>query len=72
MTGTCLELDGDAEVSFEGEELRWQPALACYEAELAGNRTRGTFRLVNTEDAAYSNSVRMTPTDFPAEVEIVE
>lgn len=66
-TGTRLELDGDAGVSFEGEDLNWQQALAYYEVELAGFRESGSFRFVNTEGAAFANAVAITPTDFPAE-----
>lgn len=66
-TGTRLELDGDAGVSFEGEDLNWQQALAYYEVELAGFRESGSFRFVNTEGAAFTNAVAITATDFPAE-----
>lgn len=66
-TGTRLELDGDAGVSFEGEDLEWQQTLAYYEAEFSGFRESGSFRFVNTEGAAFTNGVTVTPTDFPAE-----
>lgn len=61
LTGTKLELDQPATVSFNGDELTWNNALAYYEREYAGLVGSGTFSYTDLEDNTFVNSISMKP-----------
>ena len=70
--GTPLDLTAPSEVRFNGELLARQVQLGTgfvsYERTFAGQVTTGTFRFVDTEGEAYSNSVTLRPVAFPASI----
>lgn len=70
--GTPLDLTSPSEVRFNGEPLSRtvQPGtgFVSYERTFAGEVSAGTFRFVDTEGEAYSNSVTLRPVAFPAAV----
>src|SRR5689334_3375797 len=70
--GTPLELTAPSEVRFNGEllarQVQFGTGLVSYERTFSGQVTSGTFRFVDTEDEAYSNTVTLRPVAFPASV----
>lgn len=70
--GTPLDLTSPSEVRFNGQVLARQVQLGTgfvsYERTYAGDVTSGTFRFVDTEGEAYSNTVTLRPVAFPSTV----
>ena len=70
--GTSLDLTSPSEVRFNGELLARQVQLGTgivsYERTFSGPVTSGTFRFVDTEGEAYSNTVTLRPVAFPSSV----
>ena len=70
--GTPLDLTSPSEVRFNGEPLSRtvQPGtgFVSYERTFAGQVGTGTFRFVDVEGEAYSNTVTLRPIDFPAAI----
>ena len=70
--GTPLDLTSPSEVRFNGELLARsvQPGtgLVRYERTFTGQLGSGTFRFVDTEGEAYSNTVTLRPVAFPASI----
>lgn len=68
--GTPLELTSPSEVRFNGERLARvaQPGtgMVSYERSYAGLVSSGTFRFVDVEGEAYSNTTSARPVEFPA------
>lgn len=68
--GTPLELTNPSEVRFNGDRLARvaQPGtgLVTYERTYAGLVSSGTFRFVDVEGEAYSNTAAARPVEFPA------
>ncbi|MGB3467658.1 MAG: hypothetical protein WBA74_20390 [Cyclobacteriaceae bacterium] len=71
-TGTLLELNEPALVTFEGEELPYNPVFLGHYKEFAGRITSGEFVYTNTEEVTFTNSLPASETiQFPAELESI-
>jgi hypothetical protein len=64
ITGTLLELAAPSEVSFEGDKLSFNKALAFYEKKYAGFKSSGSFRWEDTEGKVFENTVTVNTVDF--------
>ncbi|MEM6347978.1 MAG: hypothetical protein AAF927_29080 [Bacteroidota bacterium] len=65
--GTQLELSDPASVTFEGDELLFNPILARHEIELDGLVTQGTFVYTDTEANVFTNQTpTMESADWPS------
>ncbi|MEL6588662.1 MAG: hypothetical protein AAFP02_05980 [Bacteroidota bacterium] len=65
--GTQLELSDPATVTFEGENLLFNPILARHEIELDGLVSEGTFVYTDTDGSVFSNQTpSISSADFPA------
>jgi hypothetical protein len=60
-TGTLLQLNDPAEVSFEGDQLSWNPLFFGHFKEYAGRISQGTFSYTNTNGETFTND--LFPTD---------
>lgn len=65
IIGTKLELSDPSNVTFNGEQLAWQDALAYYELRMQGKVRSGTFVWEDTEGNSYSNQISIREIDFP-------
>lgn len=65
--GTNLQLSAPAAVSFNGETLIFQDALAYYEKQYAGFVSGGTFSYTDKDNHTFVNSISgIRAIDFPA------
>lgn len=70
FSGTKLELAENASITFNGEPLVWQNAIAYYEKEYAGLVQSGTFVYTDNDGSVFSNSVLMPgEIGFPADLD---
>lgn len=65
-TGTKLELSGGASITFDGEALSYNPALAYYELAITGSVPSGTFVYTDLDGNIFTNPVAITAVNFPA------
>jgi hypothetical protein len=74
--GTPLDLTSPSEVRFNGETLARivQPGtgFVSYERTFSGQVTSGTFRFVDTEGEAYSNTVSLKSVAFPSSIGTID
>lgn len=71
ILGTLLELSSPSEVRFNGDLLTFQPALAYYEKSYAGFVQSGTFVWKDTQGNEFTNTISITPIDFPASLDTI-
>jgi hypothetical protein len=71
VTGTLLELSTPSEVRFNGDLLTFKSALAYYENEYAGFVQSGTFTWKDTQGNEFSNTITITPVDYPANLDTI-
>ncbi|MEZ4686129.1 MAG: hypothetical protein R3B47_08705 [Bacteroidia bacterium] len=60
-TGTLLELNDPAEVTFDGDKLGWNPLFFGHFKEYAGRISQGTFSYTNVDGDVFNNDLQ--PTD---------
>ena len=69
-TGTLLELNAPASVSFDGDVLEFNPLFGGHFTELAGQVNQGTFSYTNTNEETFVNSLPAYETiAFPEELD---
>lgn len=72
LTGTLLELNEPASVSFNGDELPYNPVFLGHYKEFAGRLNSGEFRYTNVDGAIFTNSVASGETiAFPEGLETI-
>ena len=71
-TGTLLELNDPASVSFNGEVIPFNAVFAGHFKEFAGQLDGGTFVYTNTEGERFENSIpAYTTVEFPADLDTI-
>ena len=71
-TGTLLELNDPASVSFNGDELPYNPVFLGHYKEFAGRLNSGEFIYTNVDGATFTNSVSTgTTISFPSGLETI-
>ncbi|MBI5916271.1 MAG: hypothetical protein HY842_12920 [Bacteroidetes bacterium] len=71
LLGTKLELSNPSKVTFNGDMLSFQNALAYYEKEYAGFVESGTFVWEDTEGNTFTNEISIHEIAFPAGVDTI-
>ena len=72
VTGTILELNDPAEVSFNGDKLPFKPVYGGHFKEYAGRITQGTFTYTNIDSITYENSIPLAEIiDFHADLDTI-
>ncbi len=69
--GTLLQLTDPSEVRFNGDLLTFKSTLAYYEKDYAGFVQTGTFTWKDTDGNEFSNTITITPTDYPAGLDTI-
>lgn len=65
-TGTILELVDNASISFNGDAMIWNNALAYYEKEYAGLVSTGAFSYTDVDGNTFTNTATVPPSiEFP-------
>ena len=66
-TGTLLQLEDPASVTFEGDTLPWAPLFFGHFKEYAGHVTSGTFSYTNVDLDVFNNDLQASEAiAFPA------
>lgn len=55
-TGTLLQLNDPAMVTYNGEELSWNPVLSGHSKEFAGQINGGSFIYTNIDGGSFENA----------------
>lgn len=69
--GTKLELSQPSEVTFNGDILTFQPALAFYEREYAGFVNTGTFEWNDIDGNVFTNTIEVHPIDYAEGIDTI-
>ena len=71
-TGTLLELNDPANVSFNGEDLPYNVLFGGHYKEYAGQVTTGTFEYTDVDGSTFSNEVpEYDVADFPPDLDTI-
>jgi len=66
-TGTLLQLNDPAKVTFNGEELAWNAILSGHSKEYSGQVNGGSFVYTNIDGGSFENSApTYDPIQFPS------
>ncbi|MCB0683851.1 MAG: hypothetical protein KDC32_23540 [Saprospiraceae bacterium] len=69
--GTKLELAAPSEVTFDGDLLTFNQALAYYEKTLAGFVQSGVFEWKDTEGNVFTNTISINEIGYPVELDTI-
>lgn len=70
--GTKLELSGESNVTFNGDQLTFKPALADYEKEYAGVLSSGTFVWQDLDGNTFTNEVSNNVIGLPEGLDTID
>ena len=71
-TGTLLELDAPAGVTFDGNDLGWVELTGVHKEDWAGLTTSGTFVYTDLDENVFTNTVgTIDSIGFPTDVDTI-
>jgi len=71
LLGQRIELENNAQVSFNGDVLTWNPDFFRYEKEYNGNINTGDFLYVDELGNSFENTATLTSIDRPSDLDSI-